>query len=153
MVMARVLLLLLPLLIGCETIPGYNEPLVIEENNAVWEVRLISAHHAGSVVIAELAFANHSGDAFTVRPENMVLSDKAGNVWPAAGRFPYIGLLRPGQATTVRVGFEDVLVGKQPLYVHPLHKLVHNNPRILMKKAGKIPLDGVYDHPEWDRPK
>ncbi len=152
MVMLRYLLPLVVLLTAaCNSLPGYGTPVQVKENGNDWEVTLLEATLSGSLVFVDLEYRNHEGAAFTLRPENLAIVDHTGKEQGASGRFPYINLLRKGESSKVRVVFENIVAGTKPLYLLPLRRLTHANPRILLKTDTDTPLPGAYTDPEWDR--
>lgn len=138
------------LIAGCQRLPAYNTTVSAREEGAVWEARLLRAQHNGPIVIAEIEYANRAGPSFSVRPENIRIVDDKGKAWFAAGRHPYIPLLRPGGTAKVLVGFQNVVVDERRLILEPFYGLVHESPRILLKEAGGTPLPGDHPDPRWD---
>ncbi len=143
--------LLLVFWVACTAkIPAYNETVAVSENDAVWEVRLIRSYYADTQVGVELEYANRAGASFSIKPENLKLTDTEGGKWTAEGRFPYIPLLQPGETKKIKALFINVPVTEKPLFLHPFNDLVHQDVKFLVKDAGGAPLPGDHKDTHWD---
>lgn len=131
-------------------IPAYNETIAVSENEAIWEVRMLRSFYGNALVGVELEYANRSGASFTIKPENVMLTDTEGGKWLATGRFPYIPLLQPGGTEKVRISFSNVVVTEKPLFIHPFNDLVHKDVKFLVKDSGGAPLPGDHSDTHWD---
>jgi hypothetical protein len=141
---------LLFLLTACTQLPGYDTPVRVEEGGDEWEVRLVRALVSDTSLAVELEYTNHRGASFTVRPDNVIITDQYDNRWVAVGRRPYIPLVAEGRSHKAMAIFENVALGTQALYLHPFHRLSHDDPKILLKRRGKIPLPGEFTSGAWD---
>lgn len=147
----RSLVLLFLLLSACERLPGYLEPVSVNEGGAVWDARLIKSFHSDQVVRVEIEYTNRAGDAFSVRMQNLVVATKDGDRWIADGRGLLIPLLQPGESRKIQASFSNVMVTKKALYLRPFAGLAHADPAILLKAEGGEPLPGNHTDPAWDK--
>lgn len=147
----RSLVVFMLMLAACERLPGYGDPATVNEGGAVWDARLIKSFHNDKVIAVEVEYANRTGDAFSIKPENVAIDSADGQHWIADGRGMIIPLLQPGQSRTVQIGFGNVAVTKKALYLRPFAGLAHKEPKILLKAAGEEPLPGTHTDGHWDK--
>lgn len=136
---------------GCaKALPGYNRSVSVHEGGVLWEVRVKRALFMESMVKVDVEYANRSGAAFSVRAEDLVIMNDAGGRWVADGRMIILPLLQPGQTQSLIATFQNVPVGKEALYLHPMRALTHEDPKFLLKAAGGQPLLGEHTDEHWD---
>lgn len=142
---------LLLLLAACSRPAGYNEAVTVSERGDVYDARLLRSFHSDRLVRVEVEYANRTGASFSVKPENLVIEDDAGNRWIADGRAMLLPLVQPGQTEKLQAAFSNVVVGKGALRLRPFAKLAHKDPPILLKAAGDEPIPGNHASPAWDK--
>lgn len=147
----RSLVVLFLLLSACERLPGYQDPVTVNEGGAVWDARLIKSFHSDRIVGVEIEYTNRTGASFSIKPQNLVVTTKDGDRWIADGRAMIIPLLQPGETRKIQAGFSNVAVTKKALYLRPFAGLVHDDPIILLKAEGDEPLLGNHTDPAWDK--
>lgn len=148
---SRFFLLFALLLVSCAKLPGYGDTITVDEGGSVWEVRLVKAFHNENVVFVNLEYVNRSGELFSIRPTNLVLTDTGGNRWIADGRFQLLPLVQPGETKTLKASFANVAVTGKPLYLEPFKNLVHKEAKFLLKAEGGTPLPGNHENAAWDQ--
>jgi hypothetical protein len=151
--MVKKLVLSLALLLGaCTRLPGYGDTVSIDENGSVWDVKLVKSFHNDNVVFVQLEYVNRAGDTFSIKPDNLVITDDAGGRWIADGRNALLPLVTPGQTQTLKASFANVSVSdSQRLYVAPMAQLVHKQVKFLLKDKGATPLPGNHEDAHWDK--
>lgn len=147
----RSLVLFVFMLTACDRLPGYQVPVTVNEGGAVWDARLIKSFHNDRMVAVEVEYTNRTGAAFSIKPQNIVVTTEDGERWIADGRGMLLPLLQPGESRTVRAGFSNVAVTKKALLLRPFAGLAHADPAILLKAKGDEPLPGDHTDPAWDK--
>lgn len=147
----RSLVLFFLSLMACDRLPGYQDPVTVNEGGAVWDARLIRSFHNDRMVAVELEYTNRTGASFSIKPQNVVVAAEDGERWIADGRNMLLPLLQPGESRTISASFSNVAVTKQALRLRPFAGLAHEDPAILLKAKGDEPLPGEHTDAAWDK--